>query len=611
MFELIKPGLHDVLKDAQRGKLQLPDFQRGWVWKEDDIKSLVASVVRRFPIGALLTLKTGGVVQFTPRVIEGVPHAQIEPDELLLDGQQRMTSLFQALMRDKAVDTHTATNKKRQVFYYINIELALQEPFPEEAVEIIDASRTVRENIGRDIVLDISTEEKEYAQMRFPVNRVFDYKDWFNGWIEYWEYSKEKIKLFQRFEEIALDPIKNYPMPQIRLDEETTKEAVCLVFEKVNTGGETLDAFELLTATFAADSAVNLRTDWYGDADQSGYKDKLHEIDVLKSIERKDFLRAISLVYTCVRRRDAQACGKTGKDLPAISCRYAVLLGLPVKAYRKWGIAVIDGFKKAAKFLYGRGLFWWKDVPYRSQIIVLAALYAIRENKDFDAAETRKLEQWFWCGIFGELYGRATDSRLANDIEDLTYEFASADSEIRTIRDAIFSESRLDTMRSRISAAYKGVHALLLKSGVRDFLTGERIDAANFFAESIDIHHLFPRRWCKTNGIPRALYDTIVNKTGISARTNRVIGGHAPSKYCNLLDSQTTDKGVPLDEILEGHKVDTVLLRADNFDAFYTARRTALLDMIENAMGKQALRDGAGHVEDYGDDEIQEEDEKL
>ena len=74
---------------------------------------LVASVVRRFPIRVLLTLKTGGAVQFTPRVIEGAPQAQIEPEELLLDGQQRMTSLFQAPMRDKVVDTYTATNKKR------------------------------------------------------------------------------------------------------------------------------------------------------------------------------------------------------------------------------------------------------------------------------------------------------------------------------------------------------------------------------------------------------------------------------------------------------------------------------------------------------------------
>ena len=611
MYELIKPTLHDVLKDAQSGKLQLPDFQRGWVWEEDRIASLVASVVRRFPIGALLTLKTGGVVRFEPRVVEGVKCNRAEPEELLLDGQQRITSLFQALMRDEAVDTRTATNRKRQVFYYINIKEALRDPFPDEAIEIIDDSLTVRENIGRDVVLDLTTKEREYAAMRFPVNRIFDHDEWFNGWMEYWEYSKEKIKLFQDFKNIALTPIASYPMPQIRLEGETSKEAVCLVFEKVNTGGRPLDAFELLTAMFAADGTVNLRTDWYGDQDQPGYENQLHEIDVLRGIERKDFLRAISLANTYSCRHSAEVQGKTGKDLPAISCKHAAILDLRSDVYRKWNDAIIEGFRKAARFLHGRGLFRHKDVPYPSQIIVLSALHAIDGGKSFDAAKTAKLEQWFWCGIFGELYSRAVDSRLASDVEDLTRKITSGDSEIRTIRDAIFSESRLDTMRSRSSAAYKGVQALLLKSGASDFLTGEQIGIANFFAESIDIHHLFPQRWCKAAQIPRARYNTVVNRTGISAHTNRIIGGRAPSEYCNALDRYTTDKGVSLDEILKSHKIDPVILRADNFDAFYIARRTALLDMIENAMDKKALRDGAGHADDYGDDEIQEEDEKL
>ena len=604
MFELIKPMLYDVLKEAQVGKLQLPDFQRGWVWNEDDIASLITSVIRHFPIGALLTLKTGGTVRFQPRVVEGVSHTQMKPEELLLDGQQRITSLFQALMRREVVDTRTATNKKRHVFYYINIEQALREPFPEEAVEIIDDTKTVRENIGRDIVLDLTTEEKEYVAMRFPVNRVFSPDNWFNGWMKHWEYSEEKIKLFQSFKKRALDPIKNYPMPQIRLGGKTTKEAVCLVFEKVNTGGKTLDAFELLTATFAADSTVNLRVDWYGESDRPGYESQLHEIDVLKSIKRKDFLRAISLANTYSRRREAVAAGKSGKELPAVSCKYAALLDLPVEAYKQWRVAVKNGFRKAAEFLHGRGLFWWKDVPYPSQIIALSALYAIHGNKAFDAAETAKLEQWFWCGIFGELYGRSTDSRLANDIEDLAHEIASGTSEPRTIRDAVFSESRLDTLYSRNSAAYKGVHALLMKSRARDFLTGEPIDVANYFAERIEIHHIFPQRWCTTANIPRDQYDAIINKTGISARTNKIIGGSAPSEYCTRLDRRTTDKGIALDEILESQKIDPALLRADNFDAFYTARRTTLLDMIETAMGKQALHDGAGHAEDY--DENQE-----
>ena len=104
MFELIQPTPSDVLCDAQDGNLQLPDFQRGWVWADGAIASLVASVARSFPIGVLLTLQTGGEIQFATRVVEGAPMAAVEPDELLLDGQQCVTSLVQAPIRAAPVD---------------------------------------------------------------------------------------------------------------------------------------------------------------------------------------------------------------------------------------------------------------------------------------------------------------------------------------------------------------------------------------------------------------------------------------------------------------------------------------------------------------------------
>src|ERR1700756_1456400 len=95
--------LKELLEDCHRGILQLPDFQRSWVWDEDRIKSLIASISRAFPVGALMTLQTGGPVNFKPRPIEGAPpEAKLAtPQALLLDGQQRMTSLYQVTLRGK------------------------------------------------------------------------------------------------------------------------------------------------------------------------------------------------------------------------------------------------------------------------------------------------------------------------------------------------------------------------------------------------------------------------------------------------------------------------------------------------------------------------------
>ena len=120
-------GLHELLQHCHKGTIQLPDFQRSWVWDEDRIKSLIASVSRAFPIGALMTLETGGVVDFKPRLIEGAPApaADVKPVSLLLDGQQRMTSLYQVTLRGRVVETITPKKKKVKRWFYIDITKAL------------------------------------------------------------------------------------------------------------------------------------------------------------------------------------------------------------------------------------------------------------------------------------------------------------------------------------------------------------------------------------------------------------------------------------------------------------------------------------------------------
>ena len=610
MFELHNPGLQDVLGDAEKGRLQLPDFQRGWVWGEDAIASLIVSVVRSFPVGALLTLKTGGSVRFAPRGVEGVPELGREPDELLLDGQQRVTSLYQAFSRTEPVETRTARGKKREVFFYFDIERARQDPFPEDAVKIVRATKKVSsDNFGREVLHDLSTAEGEYEAMWFPANRVFTDSDWFGGWMKHWSYCQEKIELFQDFRGRVIESIGHYKLPIIRLSQDSTKEAVCVVFEKVNTSGKVLDAFELLTAMFAATGAVNLRTDWYGTKETPGRQRRLKEVPLFENIgqtardiDRKDFLRAVSLAHTYGKRREAEAAGR---ELPAISCNRAALLELPAEAYEQWRDGVTEGFAKAAKFLDGVGIHWSRDLPYVSQVTALAALSAVRDNKPLSAGATKKLQRWFWCGVFGELYGSATETRIANDVEDLAAWLEGDTEPPRTIRDAVFSESRLDTLYSRNSAAYKGMHALLMHSGSKDFRTGKRIAAANRHSENFDIHHIFPRDWCEKTKprITRARYNGIVNKTAISSGTNRQIGGSAPSLYCSILDKETTDAGVSLDDILSSHLIDPKYMREDNFDGFYAARKTALVDLIEREMDKDALRDGTGEAEDYEEEE--------
>ncbi|MFP4033269.1 MAG: DUF262 domain-containing protein, partial [Desulfococcaceae bacterium] len=71
-FDSTKASLRDILREIQEGKIQLPDFQRGWIWDDDHIRDLLVSIARSFPVGAVMLLETGGEVQFQTRVVEGL-----------------------------------------------------------------------------------------------------------------------------------------------------------------------------------------------------------------------------------------------------------------------------------------------------------------------------------------------------------------------------------------------------------------------------------------------------------------------------------------------------------------------------------------------------------
>jgi len=126
-FDSTKQSLQDILKDIKSGKTQLPDFQRSWVWDDNHVKSLLASISVSYPIGAIMLLETGNPdVRFRPRLVEGVTlDPKPEPEWLILDGQQRLTSLFQSLFYEKPVKTKDARRNAIERWYYLHIPTEL------------------------------------------------------------------------------------------------------------------------------------------------------------------------------------------------------------------------------------------------------------------------------------------------------------------------------------------------------------------------------------------------------------------------------------------------------------------------------------------------------
>ena len=130
-----------------------------------------------------------------------------------------------------------------------------------------------------------------------------------------------------------------------------------------------------------------------------------------------------------------------------------------------------------------------------------------------------------------------------------------------------------------------------MKEGGLDFRTGEKIEMQSYFEESMDIHHIFPKAWCEKHNIPRGLYDSIINKTALSATTNRKIGGRAPSQYLPTLERSAEIGPDKMDCILGSHLIDVKAIRSDDFSRFFQLRMEALLVKIEGALGKPVLRD--------------------
>jgi len=148
-----------------------------------------------------------------------------------------------------------------------------------------------------------------------------------------------------------------------------------------------------------------------------------------------------------------------------------------------------------------------------------------------------KLSRWFWCGVFGELYGGAVETRIGNDVEELLA-WVESGAEPRTVTEANFQPNRLNSLRSRLSPAYKGLNVLMQREGSKDLFWKASIRDLEADEVAIDIHHIFPKQWCQERGLKVADYDSIINKTPISYKANRMIGGNAPSHYLRVLQNQ-------------------------------------------------------------------------
>ncbi|MGV0027133.1 DUF262 domain-containing protein [Phormidesmis priestleyi] len=327
-FDITKEALPDLLLRIAQGKVQIPDLQRSFCWSDELVIELLASISLGWSIGSIILIEQGNAEwSFRPRSVEGVHLDQsIHPTHLILDAQQRATTLYMTLFSNRPVRIKSKrTPKLMDRWYYIDIAQAL-----DPALDRVNAIMSLNQNriktgfgVG-GILVDCSTPEKEYEFGIFPSARVFQYPEWRQNYSKYWNYDPTKLELIDRFEREVVKRFEHYQVPVIQLRAELPKPAVCRVFEKTNTQGTELNFFDLATACFARDD-FSLRHDW------AAKEQQFKKQSVLQSVRDTDYLACVTLVATYFRRQHALVSETPPKKLPGVACGRDEVLSLTLK----------------------------------------------------------------------------------------------------------------------------------------------------------------------------------------------------------------------------------------------------------------------------------------
>lgn len=570
-------SLADLFARINRGELQLPDFQRTYSWDVDRIHSLIVTVLRGYPIGALMALDTRNEpMRFRPRPISGAPETGQAPGLLLLDGQQRLTSLYHCFEGDGYVETLDFRGKRIVRRFFVDTSRAVEaDVLPEDAVFSVDEQGWATSHFAPELPAPL-TETKSAVQAGcVPVDALLGQLGsdlLFDISATASDAQRQDIKDFHhRF----VAPLSAYDVPMIRLSRETARAGIGAIFAQANSAGLPMDVFELLTAVFGTEDP-----EFSLPAAATGLLAPLENHRVLGAVGRTEFLTALALYVTTLR-------GRTGSQREDI-------LTLTLDDWHTHAPTVVEGFVAAAGFLAQRCILTEEQVPYPEQLIPLAAIFALSEGVDLSEGSFAgdRLNRWYWSGVLGELYGRAAvDIRSSRDVAQVTEWIRSDDApEPKTVRDVSFTESRLLSVDSS-SAVWRGIYALLMARGAKDWRTGKPFNAETCNELEPSFEPIFPRAWCQQHGIEPVLADSVLNHTPMGKRTEVVLAGFDPTRYLPRVQSKSVMEDDEFDAVLATHELDPALLHASDARSFFDDRRRRIVGMVEYALDREVIRD--------------------
>ena len=479
-----------LFNDIDGGQTKIPQFQRDFVWDKARTATLIDSILKGFPIGTFILWKTKERL----RHMRNIGNADLkEPDkgdaiQYILDGQQRITSLY--AVRKGLVLTHDG----EEVNYEdIVIDLTVD---PDE----------------EEVVLETPPEHEDYISVHELLNAtVADLVRRYKKHIEAVSEYKTRLESYD-FSTVVID---SYPI-----------DVACEVFTRVNTGGQSLDLFEIMVAkTFDQERDFDLRerydtlvsSDDGKDLENCGY-DTIPAQTILQCVA--------SIACRSIRRPDVL---KIGRDDFIDSWD-------PTKS----------GIFSAIDYLRTHvGISVSKIIPYDALLIPIAWFFANRHGGDVSNRQNKLLRQYIYWAALTNRFGSGVGTKIAADLDKMEAVLKGKEPGYDPLELKIRAEDIAWRPFSVGDAYCKAVVCLLFSKNPRRFNTDGCVILDNSFLKnsaSKNYHHFFPKAFLQDEGYDKVEANSMMNVVLVDSELNKnAIRAKAPSAYVKEFEDENED----------------------------------------------------------------------
>lgn len=530
-------SLLDIVRGIQAPSIVLPEFQRDFRWELEQTYDLFDSLVREIFIGTLIYGKpsfgmTLREIDTRPRKGKGssrplktfdyttdeiVRRTQTENLRVVLDGQQRITSIYRAIvgidnvyiiLRDGLDDEKMKNQSLEQIF----AEVAGEESPTAISIKLSDAYEAEMGVLEEDDDFNRRFSETVYAQ------RFLSGDD---------DETKAKRRAAERIYRRAIRKVTDlykqqkmvaYYLLDMNLDK------FCIFFERSNSRGIQLNFTDILAAKL------------------------YHGFNLRKKIEEFEGQSKFKLNREVIVRAIAYVCGVERDDGISIDKKY-ILEKLDANDFTTHWDKTCELYTDSLNYLIGQNYVLSQEwMPSENMVIPLMMFR--RQVKAFDqmSEDQRKfIEYWHWASIFANRYSAASNEVIITDSNVLSQvargEKVSVRGYFSRMRPLIAEPADLLSYSKRSSSIYRGTLNLLgyASQGLMDWSSAQKINASM----RLEDHHVFPRAYIGSKpsidmdqGDAEQLVDSVANRTLIPKLLNIQVGKKAPQTYLSELQQK-------------------------------------------------------------------------